>query len=141
MEAELDSLTSQDEAPALDNDKLTAILREATGKDDLNVQVKPLANDTVPMMLIEDEQTRRFNDMGRIYGRSEFTMPAKYDVVLNSRSKTIVRLSEREKDERSLLLAKQLFDLAELSRQPLEAEKMTEFIRRSMEIVDLAAQM
>ena len=141
VDAELDSLTSQDEAPALDNDKLTAILREATGKDDLNVQVKPLANDTVPMMLIEDEQTRRFNDMGRIYGRSEFTMPAKYDVVLNSRSKTIVRLSEREKDERSLLLAKQLFDLAELSRQPLEAEKMTEFIRRSMEIVDLAAQM
>ena len=141
MDAELDSLTSQEEAPALDNDKLTAIMREATGKDDLNVQVKPLANDTVPMMLIEDEQTRRFNDMGRIYGRSEFTMPAKYDVVLNSRSKTIARLSEREKDERSLLLAKQLFDLAELSRQPLEAEKMTEFIRRSMEIVDLAAQM
>ncbi len=141
VDAELDSLTSQEEAPALDNDKLTAIMREATGKDDLNVQVKPLANDTVPMMLIEDEQTRRFNDMGRIYGRSEFTMPAKYDVVLNSRSKTIARLSEREKDERSLLLAKQLFDLAELSRQPLEAEKMTEFIRRSMEIVDLAAQM
>lgn len=141
VDAELDSLTSQDEAPALDNDKLTAIMREATGKDDLNVQVKPLANDTVPMMLIEDEQTRRFNDMSRIYGRSEFTMPAKYDVVLNSRSKTIARLSEREKDERSLLLAKQLFDLAELSRQPLEAEKMTEFIRRSMEIVDLAAQM
>ena len=29
----------------------------------------------------------------------------------------------------------------ELSRQPLEAEQMTEFIRRSMEIVDIAAQM
>ena len=35
----------------------------------------------------------------------------------------------------------ELYDLAELSRQPLEAEQMTEFIRRSMEIVDLAAQM
>ena len=35
----------------------------------------------------------------------------------------------------------QLYDLAELSRQPLEAEQMTEFIRRSMEIVDIAAQM
>ena len=37
--------------------------------------------------------------------------------------------------------AKHLYDLAELSRQPLEAEQMTEFIRRSMEIVDIAAQM
>ena len=35
----------------------------------------------------------------------------------------------------------ELYDLAELSRQPLEAEQMTEFIRRSMEIVDIAAQM
>ena len=92
-------------------------------------------------MLVEDEQTRRFNDMGRIYGHSEYTMPAKYSVVLNSRSKTIEKLAAREKDERSVLLARQLYDLAELSRQPLEAEQMTEFIRRSMEIVDIAAQM
>ena len=141
VDAELESLTSTEEAPALDADKLTALMREAVGKDDMTVELKPLSNEKVPVMFIEDEQTRRFNDMGRIYGRSEYTMPAKYSVVLNSRSATIQKLAEREKDERSLLLARQLYDLAELSRQPLEAEQMTEFIRRSMEIVDLAAQM
>ena len=141
VDAELDSLTSQEEAPALDSEKLTALMREAVGKDDLAVEVKPLTNDKVPVMLIEDEQTRRFNDMGRIYGRSEYTMPAKYNVVLNSRSATVQKLASREKDERSVLLAHQLYDPAELSRQPLEAEQMTEFIRRSMEIVDLAAGM
>ncbi len=141
VDSELESLTSEDAAPELDADKLTALMREAAGKDDLAVEIKPLANEKVPVMLIEDEQTRRFNDMGRIYGRKEFTMPAKYNVVLNSRSATIQKLAAREKDERSLLLARQLYDLAELSRQPLEAEQMTEFIRRSMEIVDLAAQM
>lgn len=116
-------------------------MREASGNKELTVEVKPLVNDSVPVMLVEDEQTRRFNDMGRIYGHSEYTMPAKYSVVLNSRSKTIEKLAAREKDERSVLLARQLYDLAELSRQPLEAEQMTEFIRRSMEIVDIAAQM
>lgn len=141
VDAELESLTSEGDAPELDADKLTALVREAAGKDDLAVEVKPLANESVPVMFIEDEQTRRFNDMGRLYGRSDFAMPAKYNVVLNSRSKTVAKLAEREKDERSVLLAKQLLDLAELSRQPLEAEQMTEFIRRSMQIVDLAAQM
>ena len=141
VDAELESLTSQEEAPALDADKLTALMREAVGKDDLTVELKPLSNEKVPVMFIEDEQTRRFNDMGRIYGRSEYTMPAKYSVVLNSRSATIQKLATREKDERSLLLARQLYDLAALSRQPLEAEQMTEFIRRSMDIVELAAQM
>ena len=141
VDAELESLTAEGEAEALDQEKLTGLIREAAGKDDLTVEVKPLANESIPLMLIEDEQTRRFNDMGRIYGRSEYTMPAKYSVVLNSRNKTVKKLASREKDERSLLLTRQLYDLAELSRQPLEAEQMTEFIRRSMEIVDIASEL
>ena len=141
VDAELDSLTGEDEGEALDGEAMTALMREAAGKDDLSVEVKALANDKVPVMLIEDEQTRRFNEMGRLYGRSEFTMPAKYNVVLNSRSKTIRKLAARGKDERSVLLARQLYDLAELSRQPLAAEQMTEFIRRSMEIVAIAAEL
>ena len=141
VDAELDSLTSEENTEAIDSEKLTGLIREAAGKDDLEVSVKPLANDTIPLMLIEDEQIRRFNDMGRLYGRSEYAMPAKYSVVLNSRCKTVKKLAEREKDERSLLLTRQLVDLAELSRQPLEAEKMTEFIRRSMEIVAMAAEL
>ena len=141
VDAELDSLTSEENTEAIDSEKLTGLIREAAGKDDLEVSVKPLANDTIPLMLIEDEQIRRFNDMGRLYGRSEYSMPAKYSVVLNSRCKTVKKLAEREKDERSLLLTRQLVDLAELSRQPLEAEKMTEFIRRSMEIVAMAAEL
>ena len=135
------SVQAGEEAPQLDAEKLTALVREASGKDDLAVEVKPLANDAIPMMLIEDEQSRRWSDMSRIYGRNELKMPAKYTAVLNSRSKTVQKLSQREKDERSLLLTRQLCDLAELSRQPLEAERMTEFIRRSMEIVNLAAEM
>ena len=141
VDAELSSLTSEEDAPSLDSDKLVSLMRSAAGMDSLAVEVKPLANESVPLMLIEDEQTRRFNDMGRLYGRSEFNMPAKYSVVLNSRSATIQKLAAREQDERSELLARQLYDLAELSRQPLEAEKMTEFIRRSMEIVAIAADM
>jgi len=141
VDAELDSLTGEGDAPELDAEKLTALVREASGKEDLAVEVKPLANETIPLMLIEDEQTRRFNDMGRLYGRSEFTMPARYSVVLNSRCRTVQKLAGSEKNERSVLLARQLCDLAELSRQPLEAERMTEFIRRSMEIVAIAAEM
>jgi len=141
VDAELDSLVSAEEAPALDENKLAALVLEATGKSDLTVEVKALQSESIPVMFIEDEQTRRFNDMGRIYGRTEFSMPAKYNVVLNSRSKTIQKLAEHEKNERSVLLTRQLIDLAELSRKPLEAEEMTEFIRRSMEIVAIAAEL
>ena len=143
VDAELDSLTDKDagETPNLDIGKLAELVHEALGQQDLPVEVKPLANESIPVMLIEDEHSRRFTDMSRLYGRSELAMPKKYSVVLNSRSATIQKLSDRTKDEQSLLLTKQLCDLAELSRQPLEAERMTEFIRRSMEIVDMAAKL
>ena len=59
----------------------------------------------------------------------------------NKPNNTIKKLAARGKDARSVMLARQLYDLAELSRQPLEAEQMTEFIRRSMEIVELAAEL
>ena len=57
--------------------------------------------------------------MGRIYGCSGYTMPAKYSVVLNSRNKAMKKLASRKKDERSLLLIRQRYDLAELFRRPL----------------------
>ena len=143
VDAELDGLTDKDAEVAKDLDigKLAELVHEALGKQDLPVEVKPLANESIPVMLIEDERSRRFTDMSRLYGRSELAMPEKYSVVLNSRSATIGKLSARQKDEQSLLLMRQLCDLAELSRQPLEAGRMTEFIRRSMEIVEMAAKL
>lgn len=63
VDAELDSLTSTEDAPTLDAEKLTDLMREASGNKELTVEVKPLVNDSVPVMLVEDEQTRRFNDM------------------------------------------------------------------------------
>ena len=51
VDAELESLTAEGEAEALDQDKLTALIREAAGKDDLTVEVKPLANESIPLML------------------------------------------------------------------------------------------
>ncbi|MBQ8094812.1 MAG: molecular chaperone HtpG [Clostridia bacterium] len=141
VDSEIDSLVSKDEHEnTIDTEKMTALVKEALGKDDTTVEVKPLANADVPVMLVEDEQMRRFSDMSRLYGDRGFSMPSKYNVVLNSRNETIARLSEREKDDRSVLLMKQLYDLAALSNKPLEADQMTAFIRRSMEIVDLAAK-
>ena len=142
VDSEVDSLVAKEETEnTIDTDKMTALVREAIGKDDTKVEVKPLNNADIPVMLIEDEQSRRFNDMSRLYGQDQYLMPAKYNVVLNSRNATIARLSEKEKDDNSVMLMKQLYDLAELSRKPLEAEQMTEFIRRSMEIVALASKM
>ena len=142
VDAELESLTGEADADeeALDAEKLTALIRQAEGKDDLEVSLRPLSNPAIPLMFIEDEQARRLSDMSRLMGNEAFALPKKHAVVLNSRNQTVRLLSRRPSDAHSQLLARQLCDLAELSRQELTAERMSEFIRRSMEIVALAAE-
>ena len=78
--------------------------------------------------------------MSRYYGNSGFTMPSRFTIVVNSRNGIIRKVAEHEADEETKLIVRQLYDLAELSRKPLEAEQMTEFIRRSIEIAGMAAK-
>ena len=139
VDAELDSLTT-DEETGVDQGKIVDLVKGALDKADATVEVKPLADENIPMMLIEDEQSRRFSDMSRYYGNSGFTMPSRFTIVVNSRNGIIRKVAEHEADEETKLIVRQLYDLAELSRKPLEAEQMTEFIRRSIEIAGMAAK-
>ena len=138
VDADLGSLTEESEGESpVDADKLTALFREATAMEALKVEVKPLRDDTLPAMLLEDEQMRRFKDMSRLYGEQmPFNAPEEVTLVLNEKSPVIRSLSEGEKDERKVLIAQELYDLAELSRQPLSPTAMTEFLRRSMKLLE-----
>ena len=72
-----------------------------------------------------------------LYGEQmPFNAPEEYTLVLNQKSPVIRSLSEGEKDERKVLVAQELYDLAELSRQPLSPAAMTEFLRRSMKLLE-----
>lgn len=143
VDSDLSGLTddAKEDGEVLDADKLTALMREATAQDALKVEVKALRDETLPAMLIENEQSRRFKDMSRMYGDNMmFNMPDEYTLVLNEKNPVVIALSKKDKDERAILLAQQLFDLAELSRAPLSPEAMTQFLRRSMKLLEFVGE-
>ncbi|MCL1963714.1 MAG: molecular chaperone HtpG [Firmicutes bacterium] len=136
VDADLSGLTSDEAAEAaLDADKLTALFRDALGKEDLQVKLESLKNADLPAMAIEEEQMRRFKDMSRLYGGG-FAMPSAASLVLNKRSPVIAALSAREADEDAKMICRQVYDLAEMARQPLEAEAMGAFIERSNKFLE-----
>ena len=68
-------------------------------------------------------------------------MPDRYTLVLNRRNSTVQALAERDvEDEMTMLLCQQLYDLARMSAKPLEAEEITEFLKRSQKLVAMAAK-
>ena len=140
VDADTDALKAQDaETPALDAEALTKLFREATGMESLKVELQALRDEQLPAMLVEDEQTRRFKDMSRLYGEKGFSLPDDFTLVLNSRSALVSALAGAKDPQRAQLIAAELYDLAELSRAPLSPQQMTAFLSRSMRLCELAA--
>ena len=121
-----------------DQGKLEGLFREALGNEKLEVSLESLRSEEIPAIAIEDEQMRRFKEMSRLYGNS-FAMPDAVKLTLNRRNPLIRSLSRREVNEETFTLCRQLYDLAEMTRQPLDAQRMSEFIARSYKLLTLAA--
>ncbi len=126
-----------DEGSELDAEKLQTLFRKALGKDALEVKLEPLGDADMTAMVTEDEQMRRYKEMSRFYGQS-FPMPDSYTLILNRRNTTVKALAERDpEDEKTKMLCEQVYDLARMAAQPLEAEEITAFLERSRKILEM----
>ena len=139
VDADVSGLTEDsDEGKDLNAEDLEKLFRKALGKEDLAVKLESLANPDMIAMVTEDEQSRRFKEMSRLYGE-KFPMPDRFTLVLNRRNPTVRTLATREEGEVTDLLCKQIYDLARMSAQPLESEEITDFIARSQTLVSMVA--
>ena len=139
VDADVSGLTEDsDEGKDLSAEDLEKLFRKALGKKDLAVKLESLANPDMIAMVTEDEQSRRFKEMSRLYGE-KFPMPDRFTLVLNRRNPTVRTLATREEGEVTDLLCKQIYDLARMSAQPLESEEITDFIARSQKLVSMVA--
>ena len=140
VDADVSGLTEEsDEGKDLNAEELEKLFRKALGKEDLTVKLEALANADMIAMVTEDEQSRRFKEMSRLYGE-RFPMPDQFTLVLNRRNATVRTLAAREEGEVTDLLCKQIYDLARMSAQPLESGEITDFIARSQKLVSMVAE-
>ena len=137
VDADIDGLKEEsDEGKDLDAEKLQALFRGALGKDGLEVKLESLGDPEMTAMVTEDEQMRRYKEMSRIYGQ-DFPIPDSYTLVLNRRNETVQALAARDpEDEETKMLCCQVYDLARMAAQPLEAEEITAFLERSRKILN-----
>ena len=118
---------------------LEALFKAATGKEELNVKLTSLKDESMPAMLTQDEQGRRFSEMSRIYGQ-DFKMPEMHTLVLNASNAVVKSLIAAESGEKRDLMAAQLYDLARMSTRPLEKDEVTAFLSRSNKLLEMLAE-
>lgn len=124
-------------------DKLAEVCAEdfkkISGNEKLNIKVEAMKS-PMPAILLLSEEARRMQEMAKMYGSFGFPMENDVTIVLNASNKTVQKLQQLKESganpEDVDLICGQIYDLATLAHQPMEAEAMTRFIERSAKILD-----
>jgi molecular chaperone HtpG len=123
--------------------KIADFIRAKLGSDTISVEAKSLSTDSVPALLIVDEEMRRMRETMSL---AQQTLPPnlspKRTFVVNTNNKlvqSIYRLKEKDPG-----LAKEmvhhLYELSLLSQRELEPAALSQFITRSNQILEKIAQ-
>ena len=138
-----DVAADEEEAFKANVDTLTEIFRKALENDKLDVKVEKLKNENVASMMTLSEESRRMQDMMKMYGMMGMDpgmFGSEATLVLNVNHPLVQYVLNNKEGEHTALFCKQLYDLALLGNKPLNPEEMTAFINRSNEIMMLLAK-
>lgn len=136
---------SEDDAKVLEEKKttLTEVFRKALSNEKLEVKVEKLKNDNVASMVTLSEESRRMQEMMKMYnmyGMDPSMFGTDVTLVLNANHPLVQYVLDHKEGEHTEMFCKQLYDLALLSNKPLNPEEMTAFVQRSNEIMMLLAK-
>ena len=135
---------SEEETKALEEDttKLTDIFKKALSRETLTVKVEKLKNADVSSMITLSEESRRMQDMMKMYGMGDTSMFAGEGetLVLNANNELVQYILANPEGENTDLICQQLYDLALLAHKPLPADALTKFVERTNKIMKLLAK-
>lgn len=140
------SKTSKKTQKELDEqaEAIEKIVRESLKNDKIKVKVEKLKNKKVSSVLTLSEESRRMQDMMKMYAMNGMDMGMfggeGETLVLNANHPLVQYVTEHKDGENTAMICEQLYDLAKLQQAPLDAEAMTKFIARSNDIMMLLAK-
>ncbi len=117
---------------------LTELFRKSLNKEKLEVKVENLKNDGVSAMMMLSEESRRMQDMMKMYnmyGMDPGMFGGQETLVLNANHPLVQYLAKNPESEHGAVICQQLYDLAMISHKPLSPEEMTKFVQRSNDIL------
>ncbi|MBQ8260732.1 MAG: molecular chaperone HtpG [Lachnospiraceae bacterium] len=125
-------------------EELTKLFKKVTKKESLSVKLEKLKNKDISSMITVSEETRRMQDMMKMYSMPGMDMGMfgneGQTLVLNANNKLVQKIMEDTEGENTKLLCEQLYDLALLQNAPLSPEAMTKFVARTNKIMMMLAE-
>ena len=118
--------------------ELDTLLKEVIPSEKFMVQLEPMDSDAAPFMITQPEFMRRMKEMQQTGGGGMFGMgnfPEMYNLVVNTNSDLVGEILNTKTKKKQERLINQSLDLARLSKGLLKGEELTNFIKRSYEMI------
>jgi len=118
--------------------KLEELVKETINDEKFIIKLEPMDSNENPFIITNPEFMRRMKEMQQSGGGGMFgsgNMPDMYNLVINSNSDLINQIVNTKTKKKQQKLINQSIDLAKLSHGLLTGEDLTEFIKRSYEII------
>lgn len=122
-----------------DSDKLKTLFEQPQEGLNVNVEIKGLSADAPPVTATRPEQMRRMKDMASMGGgMSAFyaQMPDEVELTVNGNHPIFKNILAEKENGQQEKLVKNLADLALLSQGLLTGKSLTQFISRSVELME-----
>ena len=138
-----EEVKEDDEAFKKTSEELTEVFKKALNNDKLDIKVEKMKNASVASMITVSEETRRMQDMMKMYSMGGMDMSAfgatGETLVLNANHPLVKYVLEHKDGENTAKICEQLYDLASLAHGQLSPERMTGFVNRSNDIMMIMA--
>lgn len=121
-----------------EQDKLRPIIENEVDKARFTVQLESMESNDQPMVITQNEFMRRYKEMSQTSGGGMGfygEMPDSYNLVVNINHPLIGQVLNEQDADKQKQLVHQLTDLALLSNGLLKGEALTQFIKRSVEMI------
>ncbi len=121
--------------------KITDLFKSLLTADHTQVEVKGLSTDAPPVVATRPEWSRRMKDMAQVSGGSGMmgfyaSMPDEINFTVNGNHPIHQQILQENDSDKQNKMAKNLVDLALLSQGMLKGNNLTEFIKRSVELMN-----
>ena len=121
-----------------EQETLKTTLDELVPKEKFSVQLEALDSNASPFTITQPEFMRRMKEMSATGGGGMFgmgNMPEIYNLIVNTNHELVGQILNTKTQAKKERLIKQSLDLARLSQGLLKGEELTNFVKRSYEMI------
>ena len=130
-------LVSGDDGRSRD-EQIRALFLDKLAGEQVAIRVESLKDETVPAMVLTSEQGRRRQEMARFLGNGQERHDGERTLLVNTANpviRNLMALHQQGRVAETEQLVAQVYDLAMLSCQAFDRERMERFLERSHQLL------